>query len=47
MTFLTTIIPVSAISSYRKRNLDFICARLNDAFGLENRTVVVDKSGAL
>jgi hypothetical protein len=43
MTFLTTIIPVSGMSSLRKRNLDFICARLNEAFGSENRTVLVFK----
>lgn len=41
--FLTTVIPVSSISSHRRRNLDFVCARLNDAFGDENRTVIVFK----
>jgi mannosyltransferase OCH1-like enzyme len=41
MNFLTTIIPLSGSPSHkRRRNLDFLCARLNDAFGQQNKTFI-------
>jgi hypothetical protein len=42
MNFLTTLIPVPNLflSKNRKRNLDFICDRLKDYFGSENRTII-------